>query len=352
MINAIKLKSVGIVSFGGYLPKYRIAVDEIAQAHQKDGQKISQSLGVQEKAVANFDEDTITMAVEAAKIALSRAQIEPQKIGAVFIGSESHPYAVKPSSTVVAEALGIGSEYLTADLEFACKAAIAGLQIVAGFLESGLIDYGLVIGADKAQSKKGDPLEYTAASGAAAFILGRKRKEFLATLEAFTSYTSDTPDFWRRDGQDYPSHAGRFTGEVAYFHHVLQSTKTFLKNFKRRISQYQHVILHSPNQKFPLRAAQKLGVTKKQLKTGLIVAQIGNPYSATCPLSLCRVLEKAKPKQRILLTSYGSGAGSDTLSFQTTSHLTKKRNGPKTDDFIKEKKMINYLEYLQKMGEI
>lgn len=352
MINTKKLKSVGIIGFGGYLPKFRIKVKEIAQAHGQEGEKISQSLGVLEKSVANFDEDTVTMATEAAKIALARTQIEPQKIGAVFIGSESHPYAVKPSSTVVAEALGIGPEYLTADLEFACKAAIAGFQIVAGFLESGLIDYGLVIGADKAQSKKDDALEYTAASGAAAFVLGRKKREFLAALEGFTSYTSDTPDFWRRSGQDYPSHAGRFTGEVAYFRHILQSTQTFLKNSQRKISQYQHVILHSPNQKFPLRAAQKLGVTKKQLKTGLIVDQIGNPYSATCPLSLCRVLEKAKPKQRILLTSYGSGAGSDTLSFKTTSRLTQKRNGPKIDDFIKEKETINYIEYLQKMGEI
>ncbi len=352
MINTKNLKSVGIIGFGGYLPQYRLKVDEIAQAHQKDGQKISLSLGVLEKAVANFDEDTITMAVEAAKIALSRAQISPQKIGAVFVGSESHPYAVKPSSTVVAEALGISPEYLSADLEFACKAGIAAIQIVAGFLESHLIDYGLVIGSDKAQSKKNDPLEYTAASGAAAFILGRQKKEFLATLEGFTSYTTDTPDFWRRSGQDYPSHAGRFTGEVAYFRHVLASTKNFLKKFKRKINQYHHVILHSPNKKFPQRVAQQLGITKKQLKTGLIVDQIGNPYSATCPLSLCRVLEKALPKQQILLTSYGSGAGSDTLSFQTTSLLTQKRNGPKIDDFLKSKEEINYLEYLQKMGEI
>lgn len=351
MINALNLKSVGIVGFGGYIPKYRLTVAEIAAAHGQEAKDISRSLGVQEKSVANFDEDTITMAVEAAKVALLQAAIDPQKIGAVFVGSESHPYAVKPSSTVIAEVLGLGHEYLTADLQFACQAAITGIQIVAGLLESGLIDYGLVIGADKAQSRKGDILEYTAASAAAAFIFGRKKSEFLARLEGFTSYSSDTPDFWRRSGQPYPSHGGRFTGDVAYFHHILQSTEKFLQKFQRKISDYHHVILHMPNAKFPKLAAQILKVTAKQLRAGFIVEQIGNPYAASCPLALCRVLEKASKNQHLLLTSYGSGAGSTTLSFKTTSLLAQKRKLPQIDDFLNTKEEITYLEYLKKSGE-
>jgi hydroxymethylglutaryl-CoA synthase len=352
VINLKKLRSVGIIGWGGYVPKFRISVEEIAKAWGKDGKKISQSLGVREKAVANSDEDAVTMAVEAAKIALMRAGIEPQKIGAVFVGSESHPYAVKPSATVVGEALGIGHDYLTADLEFACKAGTAGMQVVAGFLESKIIDYGLVVGTDKAQSKKGGVLEYAAASGAAAFILGRKRKEFLVQLESFISYTSDTPDFWRRSGQIHPSHGGRFTGEVAYFHHVIQSTRNFLERSARKISDYDYVIFHMPNKKFPERAAKRLGVVKGQLEPSLIVERIGNPYSASSLLGLCRVLEKAKANQSILLTSYGSGAGADTLSFKTTNRLLKKQRGITLDDFIREKEAINYLEYLKKAGEL
>lgn len=352
MINPKRLKSVGIVGWGSYIPRFRIKVEEIAKAQGKEGKKISQSLGVLEKSVADFDEDTVTMAVEAGKVAIVRAGIDSKKIGAVFIGSESHPYAVKPSSTIVAEALGIGPEYLTADLEFACKAGTAGIQIVAGFLESGIIDYGLVIGADKAQSEKGDVLEYTAASGAAAFILGRKKKEFLARLEGFTSYTSDTPDFWRRQGARYPSHGGRFTGEVAYFRHVAQSSGDFLLKFKRKITDYDHVIFHMPNKKFPEKVAKRLGVENRQLKPSLIVEKIGNPYSASSLLGFCLVLEKAKANQLILLSSYGSGAGADTLSFKTTPSLVKKQSGPTVESFIKEKEEIGYLEYLKKMGEL
>lgn len=352
MINVKNLKNVGIVGWGGYIPRFRIKVEEIAKTHGKEGKKIAKSLGVLEKSVANFDEDTVTMAVEAAKLALARANIEPKKIGAVFVGSESHPYTVKPSSTIVGEALGIGNEYMTADLEFACKAGTAGMQILAGFLGSGMIDYGLVIGSDKAQSKKGDVLEYTASSGAAAFVLGRKKEEFLAELGGFTSYTSDTPDFWRRKGRDYPSHGGRFTGEVAYFRHVIQSTKKFLEKTKRKIADYDYVIFHMPNKKFPERVAKRLGVEKQQLEPGLIVEKIGNPYSASSLLSLCTVLEKAKANQSVLLTSYGSGAGADTLSFKTTTLLSQKQNGPKVEDFIKEKEEISYLEYLKKRGEL
>ncbi len=352
MINVKNLKNVGIVGWGGYLPRFRIKVEEMAKTHGKEGKKIVQSLGVLEKSVADFDEDTVTMAVEAGKTAITRAGIEPKKVGAVFVGSESHPYAVKPSSTVVAEALGIGHEYMTADLEFACKAGTAAIQIVAGFLETGMIEYGLAIGADKAQSRKGDVLEYTASSGAAAFVLGRKKKEFLARLEGFTSYTSDTPDFWRRQGRRHPCHGGRVTGEVAYFRHVIQSTQNFLEKSNRKIGDYDYVIFHMPNKKFPERVAKRLGVEKQQLKPSLIVEKIGNPYSASSLLGLCHVLEKAKANQSILLTAYGSGAGADTLSFKTTALLVKKQKGPKVKDLIKEKEEISYLEYLKKRGEL
>ena len=352
MINTKKLNNVGIIGWGGYIPSFRIKVGEIAKAYGKNGNEISRSLGVIEKSVADFDEDAVTMAVEAAKIAMIKTGIEPQKIGAVFVGSESHPYAVKPSATVVAEALGIGHEYLTADLEFACKAGAVGIQIVAGFLESGIVDYGLVIGSDKAQSKKGDVLEYTASSGAAAFILGRRKEEFLVTIDGFYSYATDTPDFWRRSGQDYPSHGGRFTGESAYFHHVIQSTKTFLRKFKRKISDYDYVVFHMPNKKFPEQVAKRLGVAKQQLEPSLIVERIGNPFSASCLLSLCQVLEQAKSGQSILLTSYGSGAGADTFSFKTSDLLIEQQKSFMIEDFIKEKKEINYIEYLRKLGEL
>ncbi len=174
---------------------------------------------MQEKAVAGLDEDVITMSIEAAQNALERAQIDPREIRAVWVGSESHPYAVKPSSTIVAESIGAAPNVQAADWEFACKAGTEAVQAGIGFVGSGMGRYVLAIGMDTAQGRPGDALEYTAASGGAAFLLG-PAEESLALIQGSYSYVTDTPDFWRRAHQIYPSHGDRFTGEPAYFQHI------------------------------------------------------------------------------------------------------------------------------------
>ena len=315
MMNNKKFTRVGIIGFGGYIPAGRVSVAEIAQKQGKSAEQVIASLGVWQKAVAAADEDTVSLAVEAAKIALLQAKIKPDQIGAILVGSESHPYAVKPTGSIVGEILGVGNDYLTVDLEFACKAGTSAIILIAGLIESGLIDCGLAIGADVAQAKSGDALEFTAGAGAGALLLGNKKYRWLAQLNQVGSFTSDTPDFWRREGEKYPAHAGRFTAGPAYFKHVIGATEKFLIRTKTIISDYDHVVFHMPNSKFPARAAKILGVTETQLKIGFLVPQIGNPYSASSLLGLVSVLEKAKLKQRILVTSYGSGAGSDVLSF-------------------------------------
>lgn len=351
MIKSKKLKSVGIVGYGVYLPQEKIQVKEIARAWGKEGEKTAKALKVSQKMVADFDEDSLTMGVEASLEALKRAGLSPKKIGALFVGSESHPYAVKPTGTILGEILGVGREYFCADLEFACKAATAGLQMVAAFLEAGLIDYGLVVGTDKAQSQPGDALEYTAASGAAAFILGRKKTEFLAQLESTTSFSSDTPDFWRREGQKYPAHAGRFTGKPGYFYHVSEGTKVFFKKTKTKPADYDYAIFHMPNGKFPRKVGQALGFQKEQLEPGLIVDFVGNPYSASTLLGLSSVLDQSKPGQRIFFTSYGSGAGSDSFSLTVKKPLLLKREkGQLLADLIRKGREIDYPAYLKKMG--
>lgn len=350
MIRVKKFKSVGIAGFGVYLPAFRIEIGEIAKVWGREGEKIAHSLEVKEKTVADFDEDSVTMGVEASLMAIERAGIKPKKIGAVFVGSESHPYSVKPTGTIIAEALGIGREYFCADLEFACKAGTTGMQIIASFLETEMIDYGLAIGVDKAQSQPGDVLEYTASSGAAAFILGKKPSEFLAKLLYTSSFSSDTPDFWRRDGQTYPSHTGRFTGEPGYFYHLVEGTKLFLDKTKTKPSDYDYVVFHMPNGKFPPKGAERLGFKREQIEPGLIVEVIGNPYSASSPLGLCNVLDQAGVGKRILLTSYGSGAGSDTISLVTRRALLHKRKkGETLANLVNQGEKIDYSTYLKKM---
>ncbi len=208
--------------------------------------------------------------------------------------------------------------------------------------------YGLVIGSDVAQAKPGDALEYTAASASAAFILGSSDQVIAQVVES-TSYSSDTPDFWRRDGQAFPSHAGRFTGDPAYFTHVISASKHLLEKTKTKPEDFDHVVFHMPNCKFPKQVAKKLGFTKEQLKAGFTVEQIGNPYSASSLLGLAAVLDIAKPNQKIFLCSYGSGAGSDAFIIETTKKITayQKKQSATVASQIKNKEYMEYATLLK-----
>lgn len=323
MINKKKLSSVGIVGYGAYVPRFRVSVEEIARARGGGGKAISASLGIRQKSVGDIDEDCLTMAVEASRQALEMAGIKPERIGACFVGSESFPYAVKPVGVELAQALGMDNNYFCADLQFACKAGTAGLQTIAAMIEGGMIDYGLAVGTDKAQARPGDVLEYSASSAAGAVILGRNKRKWLAKLMAMDSFNSNTPDFWRREGQFFPQHAGRFTGEPAYFKHIVGSSEDFLKKMGKKPADFDYAVFHAPNKKFPLKAAEKLGFTGAQMKHSLLVEEIGNPYSASVFVSLSNVLDKAKGNENIFLTSYGSGAGSDNFWFKKEGRLGK-----------------------------
>lgn len=341
----------GIAGYGSYVPGLRIKVEEIAKVWGANAQQIKEGLLVEEKSVPDIDEDTITISVESGRNALRRAQIDAKKIGALFVGSESHPYAVKPSGTVVAEALGIVPNVLVADLEFACKAGTAGVQCCLGLVKSGEIEYGMAIGADTSQGRPGDALEYTASAGGAAFIVG---KDPLAVIEGMYSYTTDTPDFWRREGEDFPRHGSRFTGEPAYFKHVAAASKGLMEKLGLTANDFDFVALHTPNGKFPLRAAKMLGFDKEKIMPGLIVTKIGNTYSGASMLALCQILDTvAKPGQRILLTSYGSGAGSDSFSLVVTDKLLAVRDlAKKTQDYIDKKRYVSYGQYVKLRGKL
>src|SRR3989338_5473110 len=175
--------TAGIVGYGAYIPKYRINAETIARVWGADTRRIVDGLGIQEKSVPGKDEDTATIAVEAARNALARALINPKDLGAIYVGSESHPYAVKPTAGIVGEAIGAGNNYTAADTEFACKAGTAALQMCMGLVQAGMIKYGLAIGADNSQAAPGDALEYSAAAGGAAFLVGREEKELLAEIK-------------------------------------------------------------------------------------------------------------------------------------------------------------------------
>ncbi len=344
----------GIVGYGAYVPIYRIKVEDIARIWGEDAESIKKGLGIKEKSVPGRDEDAATIAVEAARRAVRHSGIEATELGAIYAGSESHPYAVKPTATVVSAAIEAGNRLMAADLEFACKAGTAGMQMVMGQVDSGMIKYGMAIGTDTSQGRPGDALEYTASAGGAAFILGKEKKQVIANVLKTVSYTSDTPDFWRREGANFPSHGGRFTGEPGYFKHITNATKMLFEETGFKPSDFDYAVFHQPNGKFPTAVAAQLGFTDKQIEKGLLTPIIGNTYSGASMIGLAATLDVAKPGQKIMMTSFGSGAGSDSFAMEVTDNIDAKRKSlVKIMDMINSHKTyVDYATYLKNRGSI
>jgi hydroxymethylglutaryl-CoA synthase len=334
-------RPVGIVGYGAYVPRFRLPAREVARVWH-DG---SGGLPVKEKAVAGLDEDTVTMSIEAARNALARAAIDPTDLRAVWVGSESHPYAVKPSSTIVAEAIGATPHVQAADLEFACKAGSEAIVMGIGLVGAGMGRYVLAIGMDTAQGRPGDALEFTAASGGAAFVIG-PAAESAALFEGTLSHVTDTPDFWRRAYAHYPSHGHRFTGEPAYFEHITRAGRKLLEELAAQPADYRYAVFHQPNTKFPQRAAELLGFKPDQIKTGLLAPLIGNTYAGSSLIGLTAILDEAQPGDRIFMVSFGSGAGSDAFSLRVTERIAPCRaRAALTQDYIARRVEIDYATY-------
>jgi hydroxymethylglutaryl-CoA synthase len=335
----VRSERPGIAGYGVYTPRFRVKEPGL------------------ERTVPFIDEDAITAAVEAGKLALIHAGVDPSLVKKVYVGSESNPYAVKPIASKVAQVLELGvklpgelQEVDAIDTQFACKAATSMFKDAAAltcypFVETPFV---MVIGADNAQAApRGTPggeLDFFVGFGASAFIFSQY--DVIAELESWYSCTSDTPDFWRRDTQPYPRHGGRFTGAPAYFKHVEKAARGLMDKLRCKPSDFDYIVLHQPNEAFPLKAARSLGFREEQCLPGLRVAKFGNTYSSSSPLGLAAALDEAKPHQRILLVSYGSGAGSDAYSFITTPTLLNKRGRQRfTVRWQADNPFLTYVDY-------
>jgi len=341
-------RPVGIIGYGAYVPRYRLPASEVNRIW-RGGQG---GVPVKEKSVPGLDEDVVTMSIEAARNALSRTEVLPADIRAVWVGSESHPYAVKPTSTIVAEAIGAVPNVQAGDWQFACKAGTEAMVAAIGLVGSKMANYAMAIGMDTAQGKPGDALEYTAAAGGAAYLLG-PAEESIAIINCTYSFVTDTPDFWRRAYQKYPEHGQRFTGEPAYFKHVTEAGKLLMEASGTTAKDYTYAVFHQPNTKFPQRAASSLGFAPEQISDGLLAPLIGNTYAGAAIIGLTAILDIAQPGDRILMVSFGSGAGSDAFSITVTEDILKRRGyAPSTQDYISRRTEIDYAVYSRMRGNL
>jgi len=328
----------GIVGYGVYTSKFRI----------KEGNM--------ERSVPFIDEDAITAAVEAGKLALIHAGIDGSLVGKIYAGSESNPYAVKPIASKVAQVLKLGEEdedlqgVDAVDTEFACKAATSMFKDATSLVNypRSNIQYAMVIGADNSQAAPrdcpGGELDLFVGFGGCGYIFGKH--DVIAEIEGWYSCTSDTPDFWRRDGESYPMHGGRFTGDPAYFKHIRKAAKKLMDRLNLQLGDVNYFVAHQPNVTFPVKIARELGFREEQYLPSLQVTKFGNTYSGSSPVGLAAILDIAKPEERILIVSYGSGAGSDAYSLITTSQILEKRKRQKlTVGYQAENPFLKYIDY-------
>jgi len=328
----------GVVGYGIYTSRFRIREGNL------------------ERSAPFIDEDAITAAVEAGKIALVHSGVDSSLVGKVYVGSESNPYAVKPIASKVAQVLKLGEEdedlqgVDAVDTEFACKAATSMFKDAASLVNypKSNIQYAMVIGTDNSQAAPrdcpGGELDLFVGYGGCCFIFGKR--DVIAEIEGWYSCTSDTPDFWRRDGEPYPMHGGRFTGDPAYFKHIRKAAKKLMERLNLQVSDISYFIAHQPNVQFPVKIAKDLGFKEEQYLPSLQVAKFGNTYSSSSPVGLAAALDIAKPDERVLIVSYGSGAGSDAYSLITTSQILDKRRHQKlTVKYQAENPFLEYLDY-------
>jgi len=339
----------GIIGYGAYLPFTRIKVEEIHKVWRNTSlEKIKNVLMINERAVLQPNEDTITLAVAAAKRAIEQSGVDRETINALFLGTCTNPYDSKPSTTIIAEAIGINPHFIGGDIQFSGKSGTTAIQICLGLIKSRMAKVGIAIASDtiNRHTCPGRIYEYTASAGSAAFLLGEE--DPIVEIKGTGSYASDLSDFFRVEGERYIQNIGAGgelypAWEIGFVDHIVHAGQSLMKEMNLKPKDYSFAIFQQPYGFAPFTIGERLGFTKEQIEPGVIATMIGDCGAASSLLGLVHVLDQAKKGQRIFLASYGFGAGSDALSLEVTPVLESKRPKiPLSRYLFENKNMVDY----------
>ncbi|MFC1919333.1 hydroxymethylglutaryl-CoA synthase [Chloroflexota bacterium] len=332
--------ATGIVGFGAYIPKYRIRKEDIARAWGGG------AAGVAEKSVADADEDTITMAVEAGQITFTNARIEPSAIGALYVASVSSPYIHNSMAAIIAQVLKIPASASLADFGGSTKASTEAMQACIDLIESGRVSLGMVIGTDSLLARPGDPLEHSLGVGSAAFILGKE--DVIAEWEGSHSHVSTFVHTWRSDGDRFVREYNdpRLDRAFGYPRSITMAANGLMEKLGIKASEFNQVVLHQPDGQLPLVAAKEIGVAPQTLARSNLAPRIGDAGCGSVLIGLASALDGGMPSERILIVSYGSGAGSDAFSLKVVRQqdLNKDTMVP-VSRLLETKEYVDYIKY-------
>ena len=325
-----------VISYGVYLPYLRIKRDEYISALG------SCSAAIKEKTVMDIDEDVITMAIEAARDAV--AEIDVAKIGAVALASANFPYAEKIMAGTVIEALGLNNNILTCQHGNSSLAGTEAFLSAMGMLEQTDQKYALVVVSDAPTAAAAVDLEHGFGAGACAFVLAKDEPGL--ELECVSAQAGEAMGLCYR----LPGETGiRDIGVKTYANQVYNETVKgavlgLMRKMQLEPGDYSHLVLHQNDAKTAFALARQIGFSEEQQKQGQLFSLVGDTGACSVMLGLCNVLDRAINGDRIMICSYGSGAGSHAISFKLNSAC---QNTRPVKNLLEHKKYINYIYYLK-----
>ena len=317
--------NIGIISYGIKVPKKRLLVDETVNVWKNTSlQLIKQSMNVKQRSVLDSDEDVITLATEAAKRCLENAEINPEVLESLYLGTTTAPELFRSNSTVIMDMLTSNGEYLNSDIQSAEKSGVSSLIMGYSNVKAEITSNSLIIGADvfNKHIAPGDMRESYMGAGAAAIILGNKN--IIATIEAISSYNSNFPEQIRPEDERFIRVVTQLHDEIiqeGFIKHSINSINQLLKKLDIKVDNFDYAVFQQFNGSNSFVLGNELGIPKSKIEPSIFANNTGDTGAASPLIGLAKVLDKAKPGERILLCSYGHGVGADAISLKVTNQI-------------------------------
>jgi hydroxymethylglutaryl-CoA synthase len=306
----------GITSFGAYIPFYRLAHKEIARAW-------GGRAGEGERAVANVDEDSITMAVEAVRDLL--AARDGRDIDSLMFASTTSPYSEKQASALIATVTDLRHDVRTADHTGSLRSATTAICAALDSVQAGSASSVVICAADTRLAPPRSTGERTFGDAASAIEVGGGR--VIAKFIASHSIVDEITDTWRKDEDRFVSGwEERFSATQGYQRVVRQAVSELFERTAVGPSEISKAIFYAPDQGSLASVAKGLGLKAEQIPDHLF-STVGNTGAAMPLLVLSSVLEDARAGEKLLVVGYGSG--SDALLFEVTEEINKARALPR-----------------------
>ena len=304
---------IGITSYGAYIPRYRINRKTIFNAMGFLGNVPSPG----EKAVANWDEDSVSMATDASIDCLRG--IDRTKLDGVYFATTSQPYVVRQNSAIIANALDVKPESRTNDFLSCAKSGTSALLAAFDAIKGAAASNVLVCSADCRVGKPGSPQEYLFGDGGAALLAGTEN--VIATFDGSYSVSYDFTDRWKAVGEKF-EHAweDRFIRDEGYNKIIVEAVSGLLKKCNITIKDIAKIAYCYPYPREHAALAKKLGAEPTQVQDNML-ATVGDTGAAYSLMMLVAALEDAKPGDKIMVVSFGNG--SDAILLTVTENINK-----------------------------